>query len=290
MNRPKLIFTFLSIIIIAALTRPVFSYARITIVTVHAVSSTRVGEEVEVQAYIHTGNNLYEYVHDVQALLILPPEANITSGSNPFFVGEMGEGPEDAYCYWNIAFQTPGAYTIAVNASCIDTQYIPRWMINSTNIEVYDYPHAEFEIYPEDGTYVKQPIIFNATSSHAIGPNRTIVLFEWNFGDGANLTFPGELTPVLEHIYNEIGNFSVSLNVTDNEGLSSIATANITISLYGDMNEDRTINILDLAFVAVSFGSTPNDPEWNPKADLNHDRIVNIIDVSSVAREFGKQV
>jgi len=289
MNKPKLTFTFFIIIIIAALTRPVFSYARITIVTVQAPSSTLVDEDTEVQVYIHTGNNLWEYVHNVQALLILPPEANLTSGSNPFFIGEMGPGPADAYCNWNITFQTPGAYTITVNASCIDTQYVPRWIINSTSIEVYDYPHADFEIYPENGTYLNQPITFNATSSRAIGPNRTIVLFQWNFGDGTNLTFPGGLTPVIEHIFNEIGNFSVSLNVTDNEGLSSIATVNISISLYGDLNEDRIINILDLAFVAYSFGSTPDDPEWNPKADLNYDRIINIIDVSSVAKEFGKQ-
>jgi len=131
MNKSKLLFTFFSVIIIAALTKPVFGYARVTIVTVQTPSSARVGEDVEVQAYIHTGNNLYEYVHQVQALLILPIGANLTSGDNPFFIGEMGPGPADAYCNWNMAFENPGEYVIQVNASCIDTQYVPRWMINS---------------------------------------------------------------------------------------------------------------------------------------------------------------
>jgi len=288
MNKPKLVFTFFSVVVIAALTRPVFGYARITIVTVQTSSSARVGEDVEVQAYIHTGNNLYEYVHAVQALLILPAEANLTSGSNPFFIGEMGPGPADAFCNWNITFENPGEYPIVVNASCIDTQHVPRWMINSTSIEVYDYPHAEFEIYPKNATYVKQAIIFNATRSHALGPNRTIVLYQWNFGDGTSLTYPGGLTPIVEHTFNKTGNFSISLNVTDNKGLSNTATVNITVTMFGDLNEDEIINILDVSIVAYSFGSRPGDPEWNPKADMDHNGLINIIDVSVVAMEYGK--
>jgi len=288
MNKSKLLFTFFSVIIIAALTKPVFGYARVTIVTVQTPSSARVGEDVEVQAYIHTGNNLYEYVHQVQALLILPIGANLTSGDNPFFIGEMGPGPADAYCNWNMAFENPGEYVIQVNASCIDTQYVPRWMINSTTIEVYDYPHAEFEIYPENATYVKQPIIFNATRSHALGPNRTVVLYQWSFGDGTNLTYPGGLTPIVEHTFNITGNFTVSLNVTDNKGLSSTATMNITISLLGDLNRDEIVNILDLSIVAYSFGTRPGDQEWNSKADLDHNELINIVDVTIVAMEYGK--
>lgn len=279
----------LSILTIAMLTAPVFGYSRITYVLVHAPSSVKVGENVEIEAHIHTGNNLVQSVYDVQALLILPAEASLTSGTNPFFIGDMGPGPADAFPKWNVTFETPGEYTISVNASCIDTQYIPRWMINSTSIEVYDYPHAEFEIFPINATYVNQAIIFDATRSQALGPNRTIILYQWNFGDGTNLTFPGGLTPIVEHIFNDIGNFSVSLNVTDNKGLSSTAIVNMTISLLGDLNEDGIVNILDLAIVAYSFRSSLGDPEWNPKADLNHDKIINIIDISVVAIEYGKE-
>jgi hypothetical protein len=51
-----------------------------------------------------------------------------------------------------------------------------------------------------------------------------------------------------------------------------------------------TVNILDIAIVAMAFGSTPEDPNWNTIADLNNDQVINILDISAVAFEFGKTV
>ncbi len=62
------------------------------------------------------------------------------------------------------------------------------------------------------------------------------------------------------------------------------------VSLFGDLNSDGTVNILDISIVAFAYGSTPGNERWNPEADTNHDGIVNIVDVAQVAREFGKQV
>jgi len=57
-----------------------------------------------------------------------------------------------------------------------------------------------------------------------------------------------------------------------------------------DLNNDGTVNILDVSIVALAFGSTPDDPNWNIIADLNRDQTINILDISAVAREFGKTV
>jgi len=58
--------------------------------------------------------------------------------------------------------------------------------------------------------------------------------------------------------------------------------------LLGDLNKDRTVNILDISIVAVAFGSTPEDPNWNIIADLNNDEIINILDISTIAMDYGK--
>jgi hypothetical protein len=55
-----------------------------------------------------------------------------------------------------------------------------------------------------------------------------------------------------------------------------------------DLNQDGTVNILDISIVAKAFGSKPGDPNWNETADLNKDELVNILDISLVARDFGK--
>jgi PKD repeat protein len=123
---------------------------------------------------------------------------NLTS-SNPLFIGEMGPGSADALSNWTIVFQQLGTYALIVNASCIDTQYISRWMTNSTTVEVYDYPHAEFNYTPSTEVYVNQTVTLNATKSHAQGPGGEIVSYKWNFGDGINITTN---SPIANHTYN----------------------------------------------------------------------------------------
>jgi hypothetical protein len=46
-------------------------------------------------------------------------------------------------------------------------------------------------------------------------------------------------------------------------------------------------SILDIAFVAHAFGSTPGSLRWNYMADCVPERIINILDISFVAKYFG---
>lgn len=285
----KSVFTCLafSLMISLIFVNQVYGYSRITNVEIYAPVEVKVGEEAPVQAHIHTGNNKIETVHDVEALLILPPNVNLTSGTNPLFIGEMGPGPTDVWIRdWTVIFEQPGTYTIVINASCIDTQYIPRWMINSTTVEVYDYPHIEFDYEPSTEIFVNQTITFNATKSHAQGPGREIVLYQWNFGEETNVSLE---SPITKHTYMTTGSFQVSLKITDNKNLTSIGTANITVNLRGDLNIDGMVNIEDIFIVASAYGSTPDSERWSYKADVNHDEIIDIKDLYIVAREFGKK-
>jgi len=59
-------------------------------------------------------------------------------------------------------------------------------------------------------------------------------------------------------------------------------------SLCSDVNNNNEVNILDIAGVAVAFGSTPGENNWNPITDINGDEVINILDISQVAVVFGK--
>ncbi len=55
----------------------------------------------------------------------------------------------------------------------------------------------------------------------------------------------------------------------------------------GDVNQDGTVNILDLVIVGQNLGRKPPP---NPKADVNNDGQVNVLDLVLVAEQLGEKV
>jgi PKD repeat protein len=82
-------------------------------------------------------------------------------------------------------------------------------------------PVAMFSVSPPT-LYVGDKASFNASASH--DPDGTIESWNWNFGDGTNDT--GE---IVDHTYTTAGNFTVTLTVIDDEGLTAVATAGIIV-------------------------------------------------------------
>jgi PKD repeat protein len=268
-----------------ACARPALAYSRIKNVELGVPIQGKISEEIPVQADVYTGNNVVEYTHNVSVTLLLPSGVEIVSGVNPIFIGEMGPGPAHARCRWTVEFEEPGEYVLMVNASCIDTQLIPIWMNASATIAMYAPPHAEFEYNATSNVHASDTLTFNASNSYARGPNSTIVTYAWNFGDGTDVTTNETL---IEHRFFNVGDYAVSLNVTDDKGLSNATITEIRISLLGDLNSDGIVNIVDVSLVAGSYGSRPGEERWNLLYDLDHDGVISIVDVVIVAKEYGK--
>lgn len=103
------------------------------------------------------------------------------------------------------------------------------------------------DIKAPDNGYVNQTILFNASSS--IDPDRVIISYTWDFGDGATET--GK-TPT--HSYNKSGIYTVILTVTDNTGKTYSKTFIVTI--YADSesssnNQEFSFPFLSVALVVV---------------------------------------
>jgi len=57
-----------------------------------------------------------------------------------------------------------------------------------------------------------------------------------------------------------------------------------------DIDDNGFINIIDVQAVAVTFGTTPEKPKWNPKTDVAKPyRLINVLDVLKVATKFGEE-
>ncbi|MGB9135013.1 MAG: dockerin type I domain-containing protein, partial [Candidatus Bathyarchaeia archaeon] len=63
----------------------------------------------------------------------------------------------------------------------------------------------------------------------------------------------------------------------------------IFVTLPGDINGDKKVDILDAIKLANAFGSKLGDPSWNPNADINDDHRVNILDAIILSNHFGER-
>ena len=84
-----------------------------------------------------------------------------------------------------------------------------------------DRPMASFTFEPIV-PYVGDLVIFNASASY--DPDGPIVGYTWDFGDGMSTT-----GMIVNHAYSIEGSFTITLTVTDNDGLTDTSTADITI-------------------------------------------------------------
>ncbi len=70
--------------------------------------------------------------------------------------------------------------------------------------------------------------------------------------------------------------------------LSPLQAQDLHITLLnGDCDGDNEVTLFDFGIVVSAFGSTPNDPNWDPRADLDGDLEVTLFDYGIVVRHFG---
>ena len=129
-------------------------------------------------------------------------------------------------------------------------------------------PQASFAYWPAK-PYENMTIEFDASSSTAEGFNDTITRYEWDFGDGTpkiikegNYTNPPD--PTVTHAYLNSGQFIITLNVTDNEGLWSTTSKPITIYPEFGPTANFTYTPLDpIVNRTVTFDASNSQLGWS---------------------------
>jgi PKD repeat protein len=96
-----------------------------------------------------------------------------------------------------------------------------------------DYPSASF-VFTPDSPVVNETVFFNASSSYDFFEN--IASYSWNFGDGTDAT---ETEPITNHAYTIAETYTVTLNVTDSNGLANSSTQSVSV---GKLNSAISIS------------------------------------------------
>ncbi len=67
---------------------------------------------------------------------------------------------------------------------------------------------------------------------------------------------------------------------------SSTGSYTVETTLPGDVNGDGQVNVADLVPFAKAFGSSQNDPNYNPAADFDQNGYINIYDAKAIERNM----
>ena len=125
-------------------------------------------------------------------------------------------------------------------------------------------PVACFSV-SNDKPNVCETVIFNATSSY--DPDGWIFNYTWNFGD-CNTTTTND--PIITHHYGTFGNYTVTLTITDNNGLTSSTSKTVWVRAhpYADFTWTPTSppvgeTVTFDASASRSDGGTIISYEWN---------------------------
>lgn len=142
------------------------------------------------------------------------PDGTIVGYSWDFGDGKTGSGQTLSHTYTSF-----GTYIVTLNVTDNDGFTGAK----SSQIRIAKVPVAAFTFAPSS-PLAFQTITFNASSSTPNGGS--ISKYFWDFGDDSTAD---ETDPITTHAYTPADTYTVTLTITDSEGLSSDATQSIVV-------------------------------------------------------------
>jgi len=143
-------------------------------------------------------------------------DGNITAYEWEFGDGANGTGEIVEHSY-----SAAGNYT--VNLTVTDDDGAKNSSFKIVNVSaIPNKPPVAYFTYSPGNPVVNETIIFNASLS--FDPDGNITAYEWEFGDEANGT--GE---IVNHSYSAVGNYTVNLTVTDDDGAENSTSKTIRV-------------------------------------------------------------
>ncbi|MDK2876426.1 MAG: hypothetical protein PWQ22_836 [Archaeoglobaceae archaeon] len=103
---------------------------------------------------------------------------------------------------------------------------------NTTNLK----PIASFTFSPTTPK-AGENVTFNASSSY--DPDGSIVSYEWDFGDGSKAS-----GKIVNHTFSSAGNYTVTLTVRDNAGLTNSTSKQITVTSQPVISQTPVVTLL----------------------------------------------
>jgi len=158
---------------------------------------------------------------------------------------DFGDGSTAKGVVVSHAYVTYGTFTVTLTVT--DSEGLSDTYTKTIRIAIH--PVAKFThtpVYP----VINQPVLFNASASY--DPDRTIMAYTWDFGDG-NVTTTTQ--PLIYHTYTVADVYNVTLTVTDDDNLKG-ATWKLVPIYTSVPTHDVAIKQVTPSLIRVVSGST----------------------------------
>lgn len=106
-------------------------------------------------------------------------------------------------------------------------------------------------------------------------------------GDSITLTFTWDTTGWQKRRYKISASTAPIPGELDTED-NSYNDGVVTITIVGDINNDKAVTIIDLFTLSKACGSTPSSPKWNANADIDNDLSVDNQDLAILSSNYGE--
>jgi len=224
------------------------------VISVHDVAIDSMTVEPSVEAgeliifYVVTRNRgLHDETFQVKAMISFDTTVIKVQTQN---VTLLGGANQEVGFSWNTTGVAPASYTVKAEAIlATDADLTNNELTKSILIIVP--PIANFTFSPSQPT-MDETVTFDASLSYDPDPGGEIVSYAWNFGDGTDaLYIGGNLTQTTTHIYAVAATYTVSLTVTDKDGLTSTATVDVKVAFH-----DLSITDIKVSKDTANIGET----------------------------------
>tara|TARA_R110002050_G_scaffold97893_3_gene203432 strand:- start:9243 stop:13535 length:4293 start_codon:yes stop_codon:yes gene_type:complete len=239
---------------------------------------------------------LFGYVGSSYGQLVANFSANQNIGCAPLLVGftDLSSGSTIIYRKWDfgngrivtgnnnvpsIIYNTPGAYSVTLTVSDgVDTVTINK----SGFIQVASPPVPRISLPFNDGCV---PVTITAVDS-SLPSLAPIVSWEWDFNDGSLI----DTNQVVSHTFSFVGDYYISLKVTDSLGCSNIASISQPFRAHkpvARLNQNGNLfgclAPFNLNITNLSQGIQPLDSWW-----VVNNQTIHSSDLNTVISNSGK--
>ena len=223
------------------------------------------------------GNNMNFFANDTTATQLAAGKtynfkaSAQTVGTNQVFSLKVWEQGTEEPANWAVSGNAPSG--ALAQGSILLLSYDSDVSFGNVTITNLDTPANIPPSSDPNGPYTgTEGTAVSFDGSGSLDPDGNIVSYEWNFGDGNSST---EVNST--HTYSQNGTYTVSLKVTDNDGLNATNSTTAEITVTSDVTAPSGVEGL----TNISYGPNYINWTWSDPAELILIMLKSILTVHS---------